>query len=140
MDVSHAALLKVAEDIADMAQEQWRHDQRLEPIALTWPAEPVPTEEGKFIFGGVICQLRNIPREDWNRALQKMVEKTKAFGLLLVERQDDQIRVLFETHEGARAWLTPLHRHGDLFALGETIIHDDVECVGVLWQARRGVA
>jgi len=138
--VSHAELLEVAKGIADIALEQWRHDQKLEPMALTWPAEPVPAEEGKLIFGGVICQLRRVPKQDWTRALQAMVAKTKAFGLVLIEKQDNQIRVLFETHEGARAWLTPLHRHGDLLTPGETTVHDDKECIGILWRPQRGAA
>lgn len=138
--VTHTELLEVAKGLADIALEQWRHDQKLEPMALTWPAEPVLSEEGRLVYGGVICQLAKVPKENWTKALQVMVEKTKAFGLVLIEKQDQQIRVLFETHEGARAWLTPLRRHGDLLTPGETAIHDDKECIGILWQPNRGSA
>ena len=138
--VTHAELLEVVEDIHKDLLKSWNKDRRLEPLALTWPSEPVKSVEGRLVFGAIICQLRNVPVQEWTAALQKMVGTTKAAGLFLVERRDQQIRALFETHEGARAWLTPLHRHGDLLALGETVVHDNAECVGILWRPARGTA
>ena len=137
---THEELLEVVEGIAKDVLETWTKERRLEPLAFTWPAEPVASQDGKFVYGAVICQLRDIPQREWTRALQEMVHKTKARGLFLIERRDNQIRALFETAEGARAWLTPLHRHGDLLSLGETVVHDDAECIGILWRSKRGAA
>lgn len=138
--VSHAQLLGTVEDIARMATEQWRRDQELEPYALTWPSEPIETSDGHLVFGSIICQLKTVPKNFWQDALRLMVTKTSAYGLALVERHGDELRVLFETHEGARAWVTPLHRRGDRLTPGQTVIRDDTECVGILWRPKRGSA
>jgi hypothetical protein len=138
--VTHEELLDVVESIVNELLEQWEREQKLEPFALTWPSEPVESDDGKLIWGATICQLKNVPKSAWNAALQQMVEKTKALSMFLVERRDDHIRAIFESHEGARAWLIPLHRHGDLLALGETTVHDDKECIGILWRPMRGEA
>jgi hypothetical protein len=71
-------------------------------------------------------------------ALQRLVERTKPYGLALLERRGNEVRVLFETHHGARAWILPLERHGDLLVPGATAVHDDAECLGLLWHPVRG--
>lgn len=138
--VSHAQLLEKVGDIVDLICEQWQKEQRVEPIALTWPASPIKTDADEQIFGAILCQLKNVPAQDWMTALRVMVSRTNAYGLALIERRGGELRVLFETPEGARAWLTPLHRHGDLMALGTTVVRDNTECVGILWRPNRGSA
>lgn len=133
-------LMEKSEGIALEVLERWRDEQKLEPLALTWPEKPVESEEGKLVYGSVICQLQRVPHSEWDKALREMVQVTKAFGLLLIERRDAQIRVIFETAEGARSWITPLQRHGDRLVLGETVVHDNVECIGIMWQSTRGSA
>jgi hypothetical protein len=139
-NVSHAQLLTIVEGIVELVHENWKKEQSLEPLAFTWPSNPVETDDDREVFGSIVCQLKKIPNEQWTKALSLMVQRTNAYGLALVERRGSELRVLLETPEGARAWITQLHRHGDLLAVGPTVIRDNAECVGILWRPKRGNA
>jgi hypothetical protein len=136
----HQDLAERAAAIAEQAREVWKKTQRIEPYAVTWPSTALKTDDGGVVDQAVICQLP-LEYTDAQRTdvLHKMVEKTKAYGLVLVEQRGNQLRVLFETHHGARAWLMRLERHGDVVVCGAPEIREDADCLGILWRAQRGV-
>jgi hypothetical protein len=131
----HDDLRDYAAKLAENAREEWRKTQHVTPLAITWPREQVKADDGSVVEHAVLCRLP--PDEEgleYRRGiLRKMVERTKAYGLVLVERRLNTIRVLFETQHGARAWLMPLERHGDVYVPGATQVEDDATCVGILW-------
>lgn len=137
----HDDLAERAEAIAEQARNNWRQAQKLDTVAISWPSEHLTGDDGSTITHAVVMPLDDkLSQAEQQAALQLLVTKTKAYGLVLVERRDEEIRVLFETHHGARAWITPLKRHGDVRVAGRTRVHDNAECLGFLWRPEVGVS
>jgi hypothetical protein len=135
----HDDLLFKAEAAVNKLYEIWKNEGRIEPSLLTWPAEPVPSERGEPITN--VCCLQLPERfEERATAIRLMVERTKAYGLFLVEQQEDNVRALLETPHGTRCWNIPIHRSGDVNVLGHPVVTNNRENVGLLWAPRRGSA
>lgn len=137
----HDALLRCAEAMAEELRKEWGAKRKVETLAVSWPSEHITADDGVKVTHAVLMPLpATFTESETMAALKRLVEKTKAYGLALVEQKDEQLRVLFETHHGARAWLIPLERHGDIKVPGKTVVRDNTECLGLLWQARRGTS
>jgi hypothetical protein len=138
----HDDLALKAERLAEEMRVVWRKNRKVDSYAITWPSETLQTDDNSGQVNKAV--LMRIPDDFDERqkleALQRMVERTKAYGIALIERRGDELRVLFETHHGARAWLIPLERHGDIFVPGETRVRDNAECLGLLWRPLRGTS
>lgn len=135
----HDDLMARAAAIADETRETWKKTRRCDAYAITWPSETLRADNGGAIENAVICQFPALFDEAQRmETLRKMVERTKAYGLVLIEKKDDVLRVLFETHHGARAWLIPLERHGDVLVCGTPEVRNNADCVGLLWRSSRG--
>ena len=78
------------------------------------------------------------PKKDWKPALSQFIERTAAYGLLLLEVEEDKIVARFETMHGARSWTVPIERHGDRLALGDQRVNDNKDHIGLLWTPARG--
>jgi hypothetical protein len=130
-------LAKRAERMVEEVRAQWREKQRITNCCITWPAEVLKDDAGREIQDAVYCVL---PPGEEQEALRRMVERTKAYALVLIEQKKDELRVLFESHHGARAWLIPLELHGDVRVPGATRVTENAECVGLLWKPARGSA
>lgn len=131
----HLDLAKRAELVAQEVREGWKKTQRVEPFAITWPASALKGDDGATVDQAAVCRIP--PDFDDERrldTLRKMVERTKAYGLVLVLPRPDRIHVLFETSQGARAWVMKLERHGDVTACLPPAVRDNAECVGLLWK------
>ncbi len=137
----HDDLASKVAQMVEVVRSEWREKRALESYAIAWPSETVRGDDGKSISGSVLLRIQdNSTPQQVSQALKNMVERTKAYGLVLIEKKGNELRVLFETHHGARAWVTPLERHGDLLVPGTTVVRDNAECLGLLWQARRGAS
>lgn len=118
----------------------WKNEGKIEPSLLTWPAEAVVSESGEKI-DGVCCMSLPMPAADRTSAIRLMVEKTKAYGLFLVEQvEKNKIRALLETPLGTRCWNIPIMRSGDVDILGAPTVTDNRENVGLLWSPTRASA
>ena len=130
----HKGLCDRAERLVVTVRDTWRKTQRLTPHAITWPGRSIKTDNGVDFDGAVLCQL---PQQQTQEArlelLRRMVARTEACGLVLIDRHNETLRVLFETRHGARAWLLPLERHGDVIVCKTPVVRDNAECVGLLW-------
>lgn len=133
----HNDLLKQAEVAVRVVYEIWRKERTIAPMLFTWPAERILTEAGEPHEGVCILEL---PEEQERRsaALMAMVRRTKAYALLLIEQQREDVRVIFETKHGARCWSIPLIPHGDVVILERAHVQDDVVHVGLLWSPKIG--
>jgi hypothetical protein len=137
----HDDLAKRCGIIAEEVRDTWRKEFALDSYAISWPSETVKDDAGIGITDVVLMPIpERFSQTEVSDALRRMVKRTKAYGIALIERRGNELRVLFETHHGARAWLMKLERHGDVLVPGETQVHDNVECLGLLWQAHRGTS
>lgn len=130
-------LLSQAEAVVKTLYETWKKERKVVPILFTWPAETIRTEDGKPHEG--VCVL-DLPEEGRARstALRMMVERTKAYALLLIEQQHDAVQVILESGHGARCWKIPFVSHGDVVLLGRAQVRDDETHVGLLWSPNMG--
>lgn len=133
----HDGLLKQAEAAVRTIYEIWRRERKIAPVLFTWPAERIRTEAGEPHEG--ICIL-DLPEEEGARAtaLRLMVERTKAYGLLLIEQLPEGVRAIFESPHGARCWSIAFAPHGDVVLLERVQVQDDGTHVGLLWSPHAG--
>ena len=132
----HDDLANRAARIADEVREDWKKNHQVAPFAVTWPETSLRSDDGGSVEGAVLCRLPQLTHAQQHDVLKRMVEKTKAYGLVLVRPSIDRISVLFETRHGARAWTMQLERHGDVTVCMDPVVANDGECVGLLWQPR----
>lgn len=133
----HRDLQERAATIVEEVRGEWRRAQHVEPCVIAWPEDGVRGDDGSVIDRAVLCRLPQLTAMQRYDILQGMVKRTKAYGLLLVLPGLDDIRVLFETRHGARAWVMRLERHGDVTVCCEPAVQDNAECVGLLWKPAR---
>ena len=135
----HDDLLSRAQSAVEHLYVLWKKDRKIEPSLLTWPSDPVASERGEIIDG--VCCLR-LPDEESERrpAIRLMVERTKAYGLFVVEQLEDHVRALLETPHGTRCWKLPIIKSGADLILGKYEITNDLENEGLLWSYHRAVA
>lgn len=129
----HDGLLHTAQKIVNSVKSRWEQGEKIEAYAIAWPGEKVPTEEGQMIDGPV---LMAVPLERRELALRALVDRTKAFALLLVEQKGDCLAALFESAHGTRSWTLPIRRHGDRWALEDQKTRDDTDRLGLLWSPK----
>lgn len=134
----HRAMLRRCDGIVEKLRGQWDKEMTAY-VAMTWVAEPIQDDEGKSINDKVILELPN-NKEEWWPLLIKLITRTKAFGLLLVQFQHDTAKVIFESPFGSRSWSMHLERHGDTKTLSRPTVLDDVESIGLLWNKKQAIA
>jgi hypothetical protein len=101
----HDDLAKRAAAIAEEVRRVWRRDRALERVAISWPSETVRDDKGVGVTHVVTMPIpKEFTDQQTTEALKRMVARTRAYGIALIERHQDTLRVLFETHQGARAW------------------------------------
>ena len=102
-------------------------------MLISWPAEHLRVD-GKTITDTVSFA---VPTEmPMFKAAVELAKVTKAYALLLIEREGDVVRVILESHHGTRSWKMPIRRHGDIDVLEKEEAAQDSESIGVLWRPR----
>jgi hypothetical protein len=130
----HEDLVAKAEAIVLTVKDTWRKHRKIDPYVITWPSEELKADDGSTITHAVFCALPEKSDAARMQAVQQLVERTKAYGLLVVEQKDHAILVMFETRFGARSWYTPLAWHGDIQVPGQTEAKNNADAVGLLWR------
>lgn len=135
----HDDLVIKAQKTIDLFYELWKESGRIDPILLTWPAEVIKDDNGEPIEG--CCGLQ-LPEKKTERLtyIKKWVERTKAYALFVAENEGDRIKAILETPNGTRTWTIPIKKSGVDFVLGEAIVKDNTECVGLIWRPSKGSA
>ena len=130
----HDNLLKTAERMAERMREDWKKHLHIKCTVVTWPRETIKSDNGKDLEHEILMFIPDSFDPAMKKAsLKRMVARTKAYGIALVERQGYELRTLFETQHGARAWIAPLERHGDILVPGPTVVRDNAESLGLIW-------
>jgi len=133
----HDDLLRQAGELIETMKGLWQKDKSVESFAFSWPATKLRADDGAVVEDLVMMR---VPEEGEAAALRAFVQRTRAYGLLLIRQEEKTLIGLFETHRGARAWRIPLERRGDRWGLGKPVVVDDRESVGILWSPRKGTS
>lgn len=132
----HDDLVKMCESLVHTACAVWDNKQNPDRVFL-WPSETLTTDDGVAIEGVVLAP---IPSGDRKAGLRKLVERTKAYGLLLVEKTPHALIATFESPHGACCWTLKVEQHGDIDRLGDPVVTTDKDYLGVLWSPNQGRA
>lgn len=103
--------------------------------AIAFCAKPIKDDVGRIINDTVFLELPP-NKSEWQELLMKLIVRTSAIAVVVVDFRFDQVKAIFETPLGSRAWTMKPERHGDTKMLSKPIVLDDVESSGLLWTAR----
>lgn len=132
----HDELVVRCMKFVERAKKIWRKGE--DPsFVIMWPKEPLKDADGATIEDEVLAEF---PREDTQERLRRLVDMTKAYGLLVIEKTPHALIIIFESHQGTRSWFSPVERHGDVKVLGETVEENNVRHHGLLWSPSQGTA
>lgn len=127
------------EKLTETLYLSWREKGTIDPFLLSWPQEHIKCDDGVTVTHVFHADLPE-DRSTWSSWIKAAVEKTKPYALLLGERRDKEIVVIFESPHGSRSWRYDIERHGDVDVLGEPSTQNDVDSIGVLWRARQATS
>lgn len=135
----HDGIIHQIEVMVEEFRNLWVQKRgRINSFAITWVSEPIETPTG-VINDKVTFELP-LDRPRWKALLVELVEKSKAYGVLLVDVREDSVRAIAETPHGSRCWyMTPVSR-GDYKALSRPSPLDNVEELGLLWSKNQGTS
>ena len=127
----HDALLRQAEAMVRHAREVWAAN-KLFPLFAAWPSRPLRDVNGRSHEDIVLSALFPSPKER-KAQVQNLARQTKAYGLFVIEPEEERICAFFETKHGSRVWTVPIFWTGDRKKLGETERVDNQPALGLLW-------
>lgn len=118
----------------DSIYKTWKRVGRVDPFIISWPAETILDDNGLPTTDP--C-LRDLPQDEslWPAVIVTFAQKTKSYAMLLAEQLEKQreVRVVLESHHGTRSWTLPILVSGDIRALGDPVMQDNVHKIGILW-------
>lgn len=114
------------------AFENWAQRHRIDPVVFTWPESPIVVE-GDPEYEGICAMALPADPKQRGQALRAFVKQTKAFALFLVEQEPDQVRLLFESKVGSRAWTIPIETRVGVKLLGKAEVLDNQKTTRLLW-------
>ncbi len=118
--------------------DTWRDQGRIDPFMIAWPAEDLLDDNGQLVTDNVVMPLEG-NRAEWPLQMHRLVQRTKPYGLLLVEQRDKEVVIIFESMHGSVSWHYPIIKTGNRF-LGQLKKKEDTESIGILWRAKRAQA
>lgn len=131
--VIHDELQRRCGSMVARIRREWKTTDPLEAVAMTWVSEEVVDDQGHPINDTVFLELP-LDKTKWHDALEQLVKRTRAFALLVIDRQADEVKATLESRLGTRTWRLKKERHGDLDVLSRPIVHNNVESMGLLWR------
>lgn len=124
-------LILRSETLVKKVREQWQKTRTVPRMLISFPARHLPV--GDKIITDVVSFA--VPKEMATfRAAVELAKTTQAYALLLVERVNDDVHIVLESHHGTRSWRMPLRRHGDVTVLEKGEATTNVDSIGVLWR------
>jgi len=135
----HDNLVKLAEAGLQGIYKEWRKSKKIDSFFVTWPAEPVFADNGAAIEDLCIVELPS-DKSKWRETMVSAMQRTRAYGILLVEQRENDVKALFETKHGARCWTIPIIRSGDVLTLKKPDVTTDREHIGLLWRQQPSVS
>lgn len=115
---------------------RWKEHKKINDFAIFWPSEPVKAEDGSVVKAPVALMFENNKKADRRSAMLETIGLTKAYALLLVEQQANEIKVILESRHGTKSWTIPITQSGDIKILGTQRVATDIDAVGLLWRPK----
>lgn len=130
----HDELVARCLNTVDQMKELWRGFKRIHPTLLIWPADSVRTTTKERFSGVIFTELPDDPAAR-RSAIIDAAKRCNAYGLLLTEQLEHDVRLIFESESGTRTWRFPIKNHGDVQVLGEPVSKVNTESIGIRWRA-----
>lgn len=125
-------LIVRAEKAVESVRKAWRKNQSQPRMLFSWPASHLVDKDGIEVTDLVSFAIPDgMPTF---KAAVEMARRTEAYGLLLIEQRDKELKLILESHHGTRSWTFPIRKHGDVWALEKESAADNTDCIGVLWR------
>jgi hypothetical protein len=126
-----AELIVKTQATADKVREIWAKQRTMKNVLVGWVSEPIKDRRGDVITDSIVMDLPDGPVDQ--KLVATFAKKIRAYAILLVERKEREIRLTLESPQGCRVWTLPLVRHGDIWALGKTVVDTKpTETLGIL--------
>lgn len=135
----HDELLSVAARGVEGLYTIWKESGDIEPFIVGWPAEKILDDNGVPLEDACVKELPR-DRNSWSQEMTEFARKVKAYALMLAEKKDGSLLVIFESPHGTRSWTIPIHKSGDREVLGRKVVEDDKHSIGLLWKPNRGTS
>lgn len=143
----HDQLIERCNMLVEVAKKIWRDKKGDPSIVIAWPSEPVKGADGEMIEDEILAEYGPVTRADWQahpelrqERLRRLVDMTKAYGLLVIELQPHALVAIFESPHGAKSWTTRLELHGDVKVMAKTEERSNKEHYGLIWSPSQGTA
>lgn len=133
-------LIEAALQLQKKVYDVWRDTRAVTDFLITWPSEVIKAQNGGMVSGPCGFSLVDIDPAIRHDSIIKVVGLTKAYALLLVERKENKVQIILESHHGARCWDIPIVRSGDVDVLGTANLKINTDHVGLLWKPTRSVS
>lgn len=130
----HDGLVQKSHAIMQKAYEQWQKNEDRDCFFFLWPAETIKTDKGQALNDICVMPLKGGQKSDWFHQMKQAVVRTKAYGILMLQRSDTGVTAIFESRHGAAGWTREAERHGDVTVLGAEKRTVDTEHLGILWR------
>lgn len=130
----HDELLRRCQAAVQQIYKLWKNTKKVHPTLLIWPGESLRAS-GDPEFNGVVFLALPEQVELRLAAIGAAAKSCKAYGMLVTEQLETDIRLLFESAHGTRTWRIPIKQHGDVQVLGQPSMKDNAESIGIKWQA-----
>lgn len=130
----HDELVARCMNAVHQMKELWRGFKRIHPTLLIWPADSVRTTLKERFSGVIFTELPEDPAER-RAAIINAAKRCDAYGLLLTEQLEHDVRLIFESESGTMTWRFPIKNHGDVQVLGAPVSKVNTESIGIRWRA-----
>lgn len=125
-------LLEQSAAILKRLRALWKKERSVPRMLIGWPRRPVVSDDGDIILHRVSFAVPD--GMTMRKAAQMLAEKIDPCALLGVEQKAGEVRMSLESHHGAKTWVIPIRRHGDVDVLEKERTAKDSEGIGVLWR------
>lgn len=130
----HDELMRRCQAAVKQVYTFWKQHRKVHPTLLLWPGDSLRIPGNPEFTGVVFLALPELV-EERPAAIIAAAKRCSAYGMLMTEQLETDIRLLFESAHGTRTWRIPIKRHGDIRVLGPPSMKDNTESIGIKWRA-----
>jgi len=106
---------------------------RVNPVVMFWPRTAIKDDAGKRVDRVVMMDMTEEMMRDKLTHIRGGIERTGAYGFLLLTPEEEEVKAVLETPNGTETWHLKKERHGDITVLKEPVKVHNQDSFGVLW-------